>query len=126
MIHLIGDTLQKCGCQVFYENGDADIKIAKTAVEESLTKNVTLIGEDTDLLVLLLYYCAEKSDFNLYFRSDKENKKKDNIIHDIYHYITVLGTQLCSDLLFIHSFSDCDTFLWHWQRNNLQHVSRSK
>ena len=109
MIQLIGDTLQKSGCLVFYENGDADLKIAKTAVEESLTKNVTLIGEDTDLLVLLLYYCVEKSDFNLYFRTDKENKKKDNIIRDIYHYRTVLATQLCSDLLFIHAFSGCDT-----------------
>ena len=49
MIQLIGDTLQKSGCQVFYENGDADVKIAKTAVEESLTKHFTLIGEDTDL-----------------------------------------------------------------------------
>ena len=54
IIQLIGDTLQKSGCQVLYENGDADVKIAKTAVEESLRKNVTLIGEDTDLLVLLL------------------------------------------------------------------------
>ena len=109
MVQVIGDTLQKSGCQVFYENGDADVKIAKTAVEESLTKNVTLIGEDTDLLVLLLYHCVEESDFILYFRSDKENKKEDNIIHDIYHYRTVLATQLCSDLLFIHAFSGCDT-----------------
>ena len=36
--------------------GDADIDIVKALVETSLLHTTTLIGEDTDILVLLLYY----------------------------------------------------------------------
>ena len=45
----------------------------------------------------------------MYFRSDKQNKKKENIVHDIYHYRRIMGEELCSNLLFIHAFSGCDT-----------------
>ena len=51
-------------------HGDADVDIVKKAVGTSLQHNTTLIGEDTDLLVLLLYY-AHGEVMNLYFRSDK-------------------------------------------------------
>ena len=39
---------------------DADVDIAKTAVAAAETKPTTLIGEDTNLLILLLYYCKEE------------------------------------------------------------------
>jgi len=44
--------------------------IVKAAVEKSLQHTTTLIGEDTDLLVLLLYY-AQDVNKGYYFRSDK-------------------------------------------------------
>ena len=50
--------------------GDADVDIVKAAVDVSLLHTTTLIGEDTDLLVLLLYYVQGDSK-GLYFRSDK-------------------------------------------------------
>ena len=50
-------------------------------METSLQNATTLMGEYTDLLVLLLYY-AQGAVMNLYFRSDKP--KADGTI-EVYH-----------------------------------------
>ena len=71
----------------------------------SLTNDVTLIGEDTDLLVLLLHFVEDEPKYNLYFRSDRENRKKENILYDVNHYREILDKKLCFNLLFIHAFS---------------------
>lgn len=66
LINLIGKIGQK-GCAVFNAERDADVDIVRSAVDAYST---TLIGEDTDLLVLLLYYAQEVGK-GLYFKSDK-------------------------------------------------------
>ena len=50
-LKMVGEELKLTGCR-----GDADVDIAQTAIYESINCNVTLVGEDTDLLVLLLYF----------------------------------------------------------------------
>ena len=47
--------------------GDADVDIVKAAVKASCLHTNTLIGEDTDLPVLLLYY-AQGDTMALYFK----------------------------------------------------------
>jgi len=39
--------------------GDADYYIVQAAVQASQLQSTTLIGEDTDLLILLLHYFGE-------------------------------------------------------------------
>ena len=56
LVQMISDQLRERDCIVVNAHGDADEDIVKTAVETSLQHTATLIGEDTDLLVLLLYY----------------------------------------------------------------------
>ena len=58
MIELICTTLENCNISVIYSEEDADIDIAakEHGVLESLTKNITVIGEDTDLLMLMLHH----------------------------------------------------------------------
>ena len=68
---------------------------------------MTVIGEDIDLLILLLYFCKKPSDYKLFFRSDRG--KKESTIHDIYDYRAKLGDNICNSILFIHGFSGCDT-----------------
>jgi len=71
LIQLIMERMRQNGCDVIQAEGDADVKIAKAAINVSDFKPTTLIAEDTDLLVHLLYY-AEVSRCNaLYFRSNK-------------------------------------------------------
>jgi len=50
-------TLTKRGCHVIQSPGDADVDIIKATVERSRHWATTLVGEDTDLLILLLHYC---------------------------------------------------------------------
>ena len=56
LIRMISDQLRERDCIVANTHGNADVDIVKTAVETSLQHTTALIGEDTDLLVLLLYY----------------------------------------------------------------------
>ena len=54
--------------------GDADVDIVKAAVTMAYDKSTTLIGEDTDLLCLLLFHSSNGC-MDLYFRSDKDKGK---------------------------------------------------
>lgn len=98
--------MQQKGCHTIQAEGDADLDIVKATVTMSYFKSTTLIGEDTDLLVLLLYYASQESK-DLYFRSDKD--KETSYVYDIKALKQLLGDEICSDLLFAHAFSGSDT-----------------
>ena len=68
MIDLIAKCLQQKGCHVIQAEGDADVDIVKAAVSMCEYKSTTLIGEDTDLLILLLHHATLKDSHELYFR----------------------------------------------------------
>ena len=66
---ILGSYLKKTECLTIYARGDADVLIVKTAIQYSKSRNTVLVGDDTDLLVLLLH----RPDINgkeLYFRSE--------------------------------------------------------
>ena len=48
--------LPKVGCQTHHSQADADLLIVQTAVESARRANTVLVGDDTDLLILLCYY----------------------------------------------------------------------
>ena len=67
-----------------YKNAvdDADLLIAQTAVDCALSSEVIVIGEDTDLLVLLIHHVNQQCK-RVIFKSDKMaiNKKNENMEH---------------------------------------------
>ncbi|KAK6176032.1 hypothetical protein SNE40_014396 [Patella caerulea] len=65
LIDMIIVRLRQSNCHVVQAKGDADFDIVKAAVTMSTTKSTTLIGEDTDLLILLLYHGVDSKE--LYF-----------------------------------------------------------
>ena len=67
---MISDELRERDCTVINALGDADVDIVKTAVEASHLHTTTLNREDTDHIVLLLYY-AQGDTMALYFKSDR-------------------------------------------------------
>src|SRR5688572_6256097 len=69
-------------------------------------KSTILIGEDTDMLVLLLHHAASDCK-DLYCRSDKDKVK--SYVYNIKVLKQLLGDDVCSDLLFAHAFSGCDS-----------------
>lgn len=96
--------MRQKGCHVIQAEGDADVDIVKAAVSMSLYRSTTLIGEDTDLLVLLLYHATTDCK-DLYFRSDKGKAN----VYNIKVLKCVLSDDVCADLLFAHASSGCDT-----------------
>jgi len=106
LIKLISDRMRDTGCHVIQAEGDADLDIVKAAVSMSSEKTTALIGEDTDLLVLLLHYASPTDGKKLYFRSDKGGP---TVVYDIKVMKQVLGCEICHNILFLHAFTGCDT-----------------
>ena len=55
-IHMLGRHLQEKGCNVEHADGDADLMIVKTAIGLAEENSTVVVGEDTDLLILLCFY----------------------------------------------------------------------
>lgn len=55
-IHFLSDKQERAGCDTNHAVNDADVLIIKAAVASARTKTTVVIGDDTDLLVLLLYH----------------------------------------------------------------------
>ena len=108
LIRMISDQLRERYCTVVNAHGDADVDIVKTAVETSLRHTTTLIGEDTDLLVLLLYY-GQGEVMNLYFRSDKHKADGTIEVYHIHRIQEVLGHEMCSHLMYTYAMTGSDT-----------------
>ena len=102
--------MEKKSCTVIHSRDDADLNIAMYAISYSAHKNVTVIAEDTDILILLLSLAKDDSEFNLHMKSDRLQKnKEEQYIHDIKFYRKILGEDIVKGLLFLHAFSGCDT-----------------
>ena len=84
---------------------DADFDIVKAAVAMSAHISTTVIGEDTDMLVLLLYHAPANDCRDLYFRSEKGKPN----VYNITVLKRLLGDDDYSDMLFIHALSGCGT-----------------
>ena len=54
-INMLGKCLQERGIGIEHVAGDADVLIVTTAVDLTETQDVVIIGEDTDLLILMCY-----------------------------------------------------------------------
>lgn len=108
IINLISDGLQQAGCHVIHAKGDADVDIVQAAVSMSSNMSTTVIGEDTDLLVLLLYHTNVSQGKELFFRSDIHSKTPAKV-YNIKGIKQVLGEEICAHLLFVHAFTGCDT-----------------
>ena len=91
IIHLIADCLREKGCNVINSAGEADVDIVKAAVTMAYDKSTTLIGEDTDLLCLLLFHSSNGC-MDLYFRSDKD--KGNPNVYNIKVFKQALGEYL--------------------------------
>ncbi len=50
---MLGEALEKKKCNSYYSSADADLLIVQKAVESSRKTDTVLVGDDTDLLVLL-------------------------------------------------------------------------
>ena len=107
LINMLSNQFQQYGYSTKHADADADVLIARTGIEGSQERRTVVIGEDTDILVILLFHCNPDSK-ELYFRSDKTNRTSVKI-WDIKKTKAMLGTEICKILPLIHALSGCDT-----------------
>lgn len=82
-------------------DADADYLVVKTELKPLISPNVVIIGEDTDLLVLLLHHWH-----NIFFMIEKNVKIRK--IWDIQKVKTNMPRNITECHLSIHSFLGCD------------------
>lgn len=103
LIKMLSGHLKRKGCQSYHVLGDADLFIVQKAVECAATQNTELVGDNTDLLVLLIYH-AKLESHSLFF---KETTKKPRV-WDIKDVQKKLGSEVCTHILFLHAIAGCD------------------
>jgi hypothetical protein len=97
-----------CSIETKQAPSDADLLIATTTVQSSITRPTIILGEDTDLLILLLYY-YECGSMQLIFRPNHDKKTVKSKIWDIGKTTCILGQETCKVIPVIHAISWCDT-----------------
>ena len=55
-IVMLGEELKKRGIEVIQCEKDADVHVVKCAMNHVTLRNVILVGDDTDLLVISMHY----------------------------------------------------------------------
>ena len=78
----LSDKLERAECITDHAKHDADVLIVQTAIASARTKDTVLVGDDIDLLVLLLHH----ADLNAVgavsgSRTEESNKNKTDIGH---------------------------------------------
>ena len=107
-IYLLSEKLQQAGCTTVHATGDADLLIVQTAAECAKNGTTTVIGEDTDLIVLLCMH-ADTNQSDVIFRSETKQKRKKMRVWDIKKTKDLLGQESCGLLPVIHAVTGCDT-----------------
>ena len=105
-LKLRDEKLRTTGVQTSNADGDADVLIAQTGVDYATAGVTYVIGEDTDILVLLCHH-AKSETKGLYFKSEKSKSR-----HQLWNILLLrekLGEQVCRHLPFIHAICGCDT-----------------
>ena len=109
-ITLLSHYLKADGQIVNNSTGDADTMIVASALQFAVQGNTTtVVADDTDVLVLLMYHWKENME-DVYFQSEpKKSQKKGLFLWKIRDLVTKAGEVVIPHLLFVHAWSGCDT-----------------
>ena len=83
---------------MFYAKSDADFLIVQKAVETAENSNTVVVGDDTDLLVLLIYHTKLNHNEIFFIPEPKKNSKCR--IWNVKQVKTELGSFVCKHILF--------------------------
>ena len=82
--------------------------IVQKTVESSTMLDTVLVGDDTDLLVLLCYH-ANLDSHKILFRPEPKKNTKNPRVWNIKAVKKQLGLEVCNNILFLHAVLGCDT-----------------
>ncbi len=107
-INMLSTKLVEKNCKTYHSSGDADLLIVQKAVESASRVNTVLIGDDTDLLILLIYHASLDS-HHLFFKPEPKKSAKNSRVWNILDVKRQLGPEICKHILFLHALLGCDT-----------------
>lgn len=107
LIAYLSEALSRNSTTVVCAEGDADALIVAQALESSKTKVTVVLGDDTDLLVLLCHYACENN-HDIFLQPSHRSSAKSAKWWNIRHTRASLG-MICQTLPVIHAVSGCDT-----------------
>ena len=108
LIFLLSEKLEASGMKTLHAKCDADLLIVKTAVRYASTGTTILVGDDTDLLVLLCKI-ADMNSNPIYFTPRQKQKAEEATVWNIQDTKSKLGESICNNILFIHAIFGCDS-----------------
>ena len=108
-IMLLSQCLEADGQIVHNSTGDADTLIVVCALQFARHgREVSVVSDDTDVLVLLMYHWNENM-ADIYFHSEAKRSQKGLKVWKVKDLVNNAGKEVTSHLLFIHAWSGCDT-----------------
>ena len=128
-IKMLGQSLEHVGCETRHAKGDAYVLIVGTTVTSAMSCETTLVGDDTDLLVLLYFHV--KGDYcEVFFKPEvRSGTKKRPRCWNIKYVQRVLGRAVCHNMLFAHAILGCDPTYRVFSREKglaLKHIRSDK
>ena len=106
---MLDQSVEHVGCETRHAKGDADVLIVETTVLSAMYCETTLVGDNTDLLVLLCFHVKEDS-CGVFFKPEVRSwTKKSPRCWNIKYVQRVLGRAVCNNVLFAHAVLGCDT-----------------
>ena len=107
LIDFLCELLSGNGIETEKASGDADKLIVRTALQKAESSHTVVVGEDTDLLILLLYH-LEHHHWPLYLGNSRSGTNQAKF-WDIQKVQDEIGSHISQQLLFVHAISGCDT-----------------
>ena len=105
--------LQQSGHETYQAHDDADTLVVQTALDKARLFSetpVTVIANDTDIMILLIYhYDGRCSKIFMKSHVKKKSALADSTIIPIHLLRQAIGEQCTRSLLAIHAFSGCDS-----------------
>ncbi|KAG1697371.1 hypothetical protein GQR58_005968 [Nymphon striatum] len=108
LLNMLSESLNENNCKTLHAESDADVLIVQTAVEAANLNTAVLVGDDTDLLILLCHH-FKPGRFDLYFQPEPKVNSKKNRTWNIQLVKQDLGDAICDGILFIHAILSSDT-----------------
>jgi hypothetical protein len=106
-LNLLSNSLEAADCEVHHAKGDADLLIVQTSIQVAAQRKVILVGDDTDLLVLICYH-AKNLSHDLFWRPEPKKGQVEKFLN-IRCVREKLGEDVCENILFAHAILGCDT-----------------
>ena len=108
-ILMLAEKFSSCGFFVHHAHADADLLIVRTPLEYVQSMSTVVIGDDTDLLILLCYHNDLQSPFSVYLKPQPPKYSNNLRIWNIKCTQKKLGIDICRNILVLHAILGCDT-----------------